>query len=157
MHKMSIKRDRVLYLHQATWIPVPPTWIQEIDAEFYAMWPVLTASLVRKHLPKIIYIKNRWYTNIIYKGFYCGFQKLRNSWRMKYSMFSIVNQKIRSMIIFHLCCIYVFLYFLDWFEIGYDSPTFLLTHNNGTEGGVIPSNIGKSEKYIIQRTKLSTK
>ena len=55
MNEMITKRDLVLYLHQAEWRPVPSTLIKAIYACFYAIWPGLTAALVRKHLPKIIY------------------------------------------------------------------------------------------------------
>ena len=55
VHEMTTKMDLVLYLHQAACIPVPSTWIQAIDASFYATWPGLTEALVRKHLPKTIY------------------------------------------------------------------------------------------------------
>ena len=55
VNEMTTKNDLVLYLHRSEWIPVPSTLIKAIYACVYAIWPGLTASLVRKHLPKTIY------------------------------------------------------------------------------------------------------
>ena len=53
MHiRKNTLKDLVVYLHQATFSPVPSTWIAAIDAGFFSTWPGLTSDLVRKHLPK---------------------------------------------------------------------------------------------------------
>ena len=36
------------------WNPVPETWIAAIDAGFFATWPGLTSTLIKKHLTKRI-------------------------------------------------------------------------------------------------------
>lgn len=52
--EMKKKKDVVQLLSGAMWNPVPETWIQAIDAGFFATWPGLTSALVRKHLPPSI-------------------------------------------------------------------------------------------------------
>jgi hypothetical protein len=52
VYELTKQRDIVRYLHQAACNPVPSTWIPAIDAGFFATWPGLTTTLVRKHLPK---------------------------------------------------------------------------------------------------------
>ena len=42
------------YLHQACGIPVMSTWINSINAHYFATWTGLTASLVKKHLTKAL-------------------------------------------------------------------------------------------------------
>ena len=44
------KADLVQFLSAAMWNPVPSTWIQAINAGFFATWPGLTPELVYKHL-----------------------------------------------------------------------------------------------------------
>ena len=55
VHGMSTKRGLVVYLHQDAWIPVPSTYIQEIEAGIYATGPGLTPALVCKNPPKRIH------------------------------------------------------------------------------------------------------
>ena len=52
VYAMRTKVDLAKYLHQASWIPVPTTWIEAITKGFFVTFPGLTPELVRKHLPK---------------------------------------------------------------------------------------------------------
>ena len=43
----------------------------------------------------------------------------------------------------------MFLYVLDWSERGDESPIFVLTQNNVIGGEMMPYDIGKSEKTLV--------
>ena len=49
---MQTKKDLVIFLHAAAFSPSISTWCDAIDKGYFATWPGLTSSLVRKHLPK---------------------------------------------------------------------------------------------------------
>ena len=55
VYECKSKQDLVVYYHRTCWSPSPSTWIAAIQKGFFATWPVLTADLVRKYLPKSEY------------------------------------------------------------------------------------------------------
>ena len=53
------------------------------------------------------------------------------------------------MSILQLCCTYISLYLPDWSETVDESPIFVLTHNDFIGGEMMPYDIGKSEKTLV--------
>ena len=49
---MATNPDLALYYHRATFPPVPTTFISAINNGNFSTWPVLTAEIISKHLPK---------------------------------------------------------------------------------------------------------
>ena len=54
MYHMNTLTALVKFLHSSCFSPVVDTWYKAIDEVYFATWPGLTSSLVRKHLPKSI-------------------------------------------------------------------------------------------------------
>jgi hypothetical protein len=54
VYEQRTQPNLVQYTHAACGYPTTSTWIQAIDKGHFVTWPGLTASLVRKHLPKSI-------------------------------------------------------------------------------------------------------
>jgi hypothetical protein len=52
VYECANKKEFVLFLHTATFSPVPDTWAKAIKAGHFTTWPGLTEELLRKHLPK---------------------------------------------------------------------------------------------------------
>ena len=50
VYELNKSKDIVTYLSKAMWNPVPSTWIKAINSGFFATWPGLTASKVKKYL-----------------------------------------------------------------------------------------------------------
>jgi hypothetical protein len=46
--------DRIAFLHAAAGYPVLSTWLKAIEAGYFATWPGLTATTVRRYLPASI-------------------------------------------------------------------------------------------------------
>ena len=53
-YELTKKKDIAEFLSASMWNPVPETWIAAIDAGFFATWPGLTSTLIKKHLTKRI-------------------------------------------------------------------------------------------------------
>jgi hypothetical protein len=51
-YQLKSKKDLIIFLHAAAFSPCISTWCQAIEKGFFATWPGLTSSLVRKYLPK---------------------------------------------------------------------------------------------------------
>ena len=49
---MATKPDLAMYYHRAVFFPVPTTFISAIKNVNFSTWPVITAELISKHLPK---------------------------------------------------------------------------------------------------------
>ena len=54
VHTLSTKADIMQYIHRLAIGLVVSSWITTITAGFFATWPGLTSTLVRKHSPKSI-------------------------------------------------------------------------------------------------------
>ena len=53
-YEINKKEEIIKYLSAAMWNPVPQTWMQAIEAGFFATWPGLTSKLVRKYLTRTV-------------------------------------------------------------------------------------------------------
>ena len=52
VYELKTKKDIITYLHKSVFIPVPSTYIDEINPCFFTTWPGLTEELVYKHIDK---------------------------------------------------------------------------------------------------------
>jgi hypothetical protein len=50
----ELKTNAVKFLHAACFSPTTDTWTKAIKQDFFKTWPVLTAPVVSKHLPKSV-------------------------------------------------------------------------------------------------------
>jgi hypothetical protein len=51
-HTDHIKANAISFLHVACFSPTTDTWIKAINQGFFKSWPAITATDVKKHLPK---------------------------------------------------------------------------------------------------------
>ena len=52
VYKLRSTKQVIRYYHATAGFPTKSTWLKAIKADFYAMWPMLTATVVMKHYPE---------------------------------------------------------------------------------------------------------